>query len=56
MDEGEIIETIDGDYKVVFYPGPLSCSVAGGITFEITHKNGEKESVYLPPGYQLEKI
>jgi hypothetical protein len=53
---GDIIKTINGSYKIVFQPGPLSCSVAGGMSPLITKENGEKEFLYLPPGHFLEKI
>ena len=56
LTNNKIIETINGDYKIVYHEGPLSCSVAGGMTLEITTKNGEKASLFLPPGYFLEKI
>ena len=56
MTEESILETIDGDFKLVYYPGPLSCSVAGGMNLEITTKSGEKEFIHLPPGLRPEKI
>lgn len=49
----EIIETMTGDYKIVYNDGPLSCSVANGMTLHYKTKDGKEDSIYLPPGYSL---
>lgn len=55
-EKDRIIETFDGDYKLVFREGPLSCSVAGGTTYQIKNKEGHTQGLYIPPGWFMEKI
>ena len=56
IDDGAIIELKDATYKVVYHNGPLSCSVAGGMTLLVTNKDNTQQHLFLPPGYRLEEI
>jgi hypothetical protein len=56
MIPGEVFETNDGTYKITYQSGPLSCSVAGGMTLLTTFPDGTSENVFYPPGYSCEKI
>lgn len=56
MIAGEIFETNDGTYQIIYQNGPLSCSVAGGMTLLITFPNGISENVFFPPGYNCKRI
>ena len=56
MIAGEIFETKDGTYQIVYQNGPLSCSVAGGMTLLITFSDNTSENVFFPPGYSCKRI
>lgn len=53
---GEIFETKDGTYQIIYRDGPLSCSVAGGMTLLITFPDNTSENVFFPPGYSCQRI
>lgn len=53
---GEIFETKDGTYQITYQNGPLSCSVAGGMSLLITFPDNTSENVFFPPGYNFKRV
>lgn len=56
MYAGEIFETKDGIYQITYQNGPLSCSVAGGMTLLITFPDNTSENIFFPSGYNCKRI
>jgi hypothetical protein len=51
-----LLETSDGNFKMVYHDGPVSCSVVGGHNVEYKDKLGESKTIHLPHGWTFEKI